>query len=192
MSKKPDPTTNNKELLITRVIIENFPSRVEIYQKLDTFIANNNFKKDYTGDNKDSIIIFKFKNPDVAFEFVKFLNLEKLKNPIYSKLKTNIAIDTKKDQSFKSPSPQRTAPPGKNKNTKDNASPEKNILNTDSQSHRNIKNKNLVKSTSDTREYTDHDSVIYDYSSILPRVNNILIIILIIFIGEKSKKLHSI
>jgi hypothetical protein len=175
MSKKTDAIIN-KELLITRVIIENFPSRVEIYQKLDTFIANNNFKKDYTGDNKDSVIIFKFKNPDVAFEFVKFLNLEKLKNPIYSKLKTNIAIDTKKDKIAKSPSPQRTAPLSKNKNIKENASPEKNILNTDSQSHRNKKSNNLIKSTSDAREYTENDSVLYDYSSILPRVNNINIL----------------
>jgi hypothetical protein len=186
MSKKTDPA--NQDLLITRVIIENFPSRVEIYQKLDTFIANNNYKKDYTGDNKDSIIVFKFKNPDVAFEFVKYLNMEKLKNPIYSKLKTNIAIDAKKDPNpKKSPSDHKN--PGKNKSSKDNSfSHEKNVLNTDvSQSQRNKKSNNLIKSHANTRDLMDNDPDANDYSLKLPRVKK-----LINFRVEVSVALHLI
>ena len=187
MSKKTDAA--NKDLLITRVILENFPSRVEIYQKLDTFIANNNYKKDYTGDNKDSVIVFKFKNPDVAFEFVKYLNMEKLKNPIYSKLKTNIAIDAKKDPNpKKSPSDHKN--PGKNaKSSKDNSfSHEKNVLNTDvSQSQRNKKGNNLIKSQANARDLMDNEPDANDYSLKLPRVKN-----LINFRVEVSVALHLI
>ena len=95
MSKKTDSSKN--EMFISRVIVENFPSRVELYQKLDKFISENNYPRDFTTDNKDNIVHFIFKNPDTAFEFVKYLNMEKMKNPLYAKLKTNIAVDAKKD-----------------------------------------------------------------------------------------------
>ena len=123
MSKKLE--LPKQDLFITRVIVENFPSRVELYQKLDKFITENNFTKDYTADNKDNIVQFIFKNPDYAFEFVKFLNLEKIKNPLYSKLKTNILVDTKKESKPKS----LISPKNVKKNLKENSA-EKEVLNT--------------------------------------------------------------
>ncbi len=57
MSKK---TEND---MITKVIIENFPSRTELYGLLDKFLEINNYTKDYVSDNKDLIIVFSFKNP---------------------------------------------------------------------------------------------------------------------------------
>lgn len=54
---------NPKELFQSRVIVELFPSRVELYQLLDKFIQNNNYDKDYTSDNRDNIVHFMFKNP---------------------------------------------------------------------------------------------------------------------------------
>ena len=99
MSKKTEQPT--QELFVTRVIVESFPSRVELYQKLDKFISDNNYPKDFSADNKDNIVQFIFKNPDHAFEFVKYLNIEKIKNPIYAKLKTNILVDTKREAYYK-------------------------------------------------------------------------------------------
>lgn len=48
---------------ITKASVEFFPSRVELYSFLDNFIEKNGLKKDYTSDNKDSMIVFSFKNP---------------------------------------------------------------------------------------------------------------------------------
>ena len=49
--------------LITKVSIEHFPSRAELYSLLDIFLAKHNLSKDYTAENKDNLIIFYFKNP---------------------------------------------------------------------------------------------------------------------------------
>lgn len=59
--------SENKNL-ISKVIVENFPSRVELYEILDRFLLSNNYSKDYHSDNKDSSIHFSFKNP-VSFNF---------------------------------------------------------------------------------------------------------------------------
>ena len=142
MSKKSE--IQSQELFVTRVIVENFPSRVELYQKLDKFISDNNYAKDFTADNKDNIVQFIFKNPDHAFEFVKCLNIEKIKNPIYAKLKTNILVDTKKDTHAKKPSIT-------SKNKKNMTSPEKEILNTSVNNRRSpkeIKQKYIEKVSS--------------------------------------------
>jgi hypothetical protein len=48
---------------ITKVSVEQFPSRVELYSFLDSFLEKNDYKKDYTSENKDNLIIFSFKNP---------------------------------------------------------------------------------------------------------------------------------
>jgi hypothetical protein len=33
----------------------------------------------------------------VAYEFIKLLNSEKMNNPLYSKIKTNLLLDSKKE-----------------------------------------------------------------------------------------------
>lgn len=45
------------------VRIENFPSRVEIYQFLDKFLLDKKSPKDYNSDNKDNIVTFSFTDP---------------------------------------------------------------------------------------------------------------------------------
>jgi hypothetical protein len=55
MSKIP----NNLRSVIR---IENFPSRIELFELLDKYLSQNNIVKDYTTDNKDNIISFQFKN----------------------------------------------------------------------------------------------------------------------------------
>ncbi len=57
----PDKSTKNE--MITKVFVENFPSRIEIFTLLDNYLQKNGYKKDYTSDNKDNKIIFAFKNP---------------------------------------------------------------------------------------------------------------------------------
>ncbi len=86
-----------KEIFISTLIVENFPSRVELFQKLDNFLSENKYPKDYKSNNKDNAIYFVFKNPDVCFNFVKMINIEKVRNPIYSKIKTNVVVDVKKE-----------------------------------------------------------------------------------------------
>jgi hypothetical protein len=139
MAKKSE--VQSQELFVSRVIVENFPSRVELYQILDKFISDNKYAKDYTADNKDNIVQFIFKNPDHAFEFVKHLNMEKMKNPIYSKLKTNILVDTKKDSK---PKKLTIPPPKKNLKLKDQ-SVDKEVLNTSLNRSKEVKKRTIEK-----------------------------------------------
>ncbi len=63
ISNKMSNTNSKEPEYITKVSVEQFPSRVELYSFLDSFLEKNNFKKDYTSENKDNLIIFSFKNP---------------------------------------------------------------------------------------------------------------------------------
>ena len=192
MSKKTD--SNKNEMFISRVIVENFPSRVELYQKLDNFISENNYPRDFTTDNKDNIVHFIFKNPDTAFEFVKYLNMEKMRNPLYAKLKTNIAVDAKKDlmkkkhlnnlsnlninvnSSINLSSPKVMQDKSQSQNTLKYNSQDKNADSSGdgylSRKNRNINsllNKN--KSQPNAKENYENNYENYDYSTHMPRVN---------------------
>mgnify|MGYP000997776219 CR=1 FL=1 len=51
--------SNNMKSIVK---IENFPSRIEIFDLLDKYLSQNNLSKEYTSDNKDNTISFQFKN----------------------------------------------------------------------------------------------------------------------------------
>ena len=57
-------------LMKSIVKIENFPSRIEIFDMLDKFLLEQNIEKNYTSDNKDNTISFQFKN-SVIFNKIK-------------------------------------------------------------------------------------------------------------------------
>lgn len=200
MAKKLEPS-NSQEMFITRVVVENFPSRVELFQKLDNFVKENKLPRDFSTDNKDSIVYFIFKNPDTAFEFVKFLNMEKLTNPLYAKLKTNIVVDAKKDLTNKKKnlpssklnintnlmnSASVSVIPQTHKNSNfiknklsaiDNSSPKVKANNLSSIS--NIKNQISIKEPENLIENSD-------YSLHMPRVNFLLIL------GKKFEMFNSL
>lgn len=58
---------------ITKVCIENFPSRTEIYELLSRFLNQNKMENDVASDNKDLVIIFSFKNPVIKNKYNPFL-----------------------------------------------------------------------------------------------------------------------
>jgi hypothetical protein len=62
-----NPKEKEKDLFICKLIVKNFPSRIELYQMLDNFITKHNYVKDYKADNNDTSVQFRFNNP------VKFL-----------------------------------------------------------------------------------------------------------------------
>lgn len=159
------PTT---EVFRSRVMVEHFPSRVELYELLNKFITSNNYTKDYTCDNKDNCVNFTFKNPDISFEFIKMLNLEKLKNPLYIKLKTSLLIDANKEAK------KNTKPKAKLVISTTN-SPDKNLSSSHKAKKDNIVAKSLGtldlkylnRSNSSSRiMYSDEN----DYTPTMPRV----------------------
>ena len=92
------------------VKIENFPSRIEIFQFLDKFLLEKNLSKDYISDNKDNLVTFSFNNPvnyyikkDLAYEFIKILNIEKSNNPLYKKIKTSLIVEAQYKEKWISP-----------------------------------------------------------------------------------------
>jgi len=46
--------------------------------------------------NTTSGIAVTFKNPDLAYDFMKYINIEKINNPLYSKIHTNLELEAKK------------------------------------------------------------------------------------------------
>jgi len=92
------------------VSIEYFPSRAEVYSMLDNFLESNHIKKEYESNNKGTGIEITFHNPDIAYEFVKFINFEKINNPLYKKVKTNLKIEQHKSSSFNSKSNNNISP----------------------------------------------------------------------------------
>lgn len=56
-------TTVRKVEMITKVVLEGFPSRSEVLTLLDVFLSENNYPADYNVNNKDSILIIMFKKP---------------------------------------------------------------------------------------------------------------------------------
>lgn len=87
-NKEPiqQPTTLSCELKI-----ENFPTRNELMQIVNDILTNNNINSDsYKCSNASNRVSYIFKDSELAFKIVKELNIIKIKNPLYSKLKINI------------------------------------------------------------------------------------------------------
>ncbi len=55
--------TNRKVEMITKVLLEGFPSRNEVLTLLDSFLAEQNYPADYNVNNKDSLLVIMFKKP---------------------------------------------------------------------------------------------------------------------------------
>ena len=83
-----------------KVIIENFPSRTEIYSVIDDFMQSNAIPDtDYGVENKTSIIEVSFKLSDFMFKLMRYIKNIKSNNPIYSKLRSNLEIEDKQKNS---------------------------------------------------------------------------------------------
>ena len=91
-----------KENFRNKILIENFPTRAEIYTLLTGFTETNNILLEYTTVNRTKSIEISFKNTvrtlftkENANQFLELLNKLKLINPLYSKLKAFfISIDS--------------------------------------------------------------------------------------------------
>jgi len=79
-----------------KVIVDNFPSRPEFYSILEKFVDSKHAQGDCSQKTTATGVEISFKNPDLAYDFLKHINLEKVKNPLYSKIRTNLVLDVKK------------------------------------------------------------------------------------------------
>jgi hypothetical protein len=53
--------------MLTKVTIEGFPSRTELFLLLDNFLSEEVESKEYSTENKDSSVIFIFKDSVFIF-----------------------------------------------------------------------------------------------------------------------------
>ncbi len=85
----------NSGKLKNTIIVENFPSSVELYNLLNTFLDKKGYSSNYEAELRGSKLIqFSFGDSDIAYEFMKQLNYEKMTSPLYSKVKTTLLLDT--------------------------------------------------------------------------------------------------
>jgi len=57
------PTLKSIQEYITKLQVENFPSRAELLNFLDAFLLKKDVKNEYTSEHKDNMIIINFNNP---------------------------------------------------------------------------------------------------------------------------------
>ena len=92
---------NTTNQFLQKIIIENHPSTEDLMYLLDNFLIENNYPIDFITENESNKIIITFNQENVAFNFTKKLNLEKIKNPLYSV--TNITLTLVKNENFSPP-----------------------------------------------------------------------------------------
>ena len=78
------------------VLIENFPSRTEVYELVDNYLKENGYPSNYKSRNKDNLITFYFFEENAALGLVKWFNIEKIKNKIYHNLICKFTIEKRK------------------------------------------------------------------------------------------------
>jgi len=112
LRKKENNFSNSNELIykqylnttnqfVQKIIIENHPSTEDLMYILDNFLTENNYPIDFITENESNKIIITFNQENVAFNFTKKLNLEKIKNPAYAV--TKITLTLVKNENFKTP-----------------------------------------------------------------------------------------
>ena len=92
---------NTTNQFLQKIIIENHPSTEDLMYLLDNFLIENNYPIDFITDNEPNKISITFNDENIAFNFTKKLNLEKIKNPLYSV--TNITLTLVKNENFSPP-----------------------------------------------------------------------------------------
>ena len=58
---------NPSENFLSKVEVQGFPSRIELYSELDRFLEARQIKKNYTSNDKDCAAQIKFTNPVIIF-----------------------------------------------------------------------------------------------------------------------------
>lgn len=61
-SPKNEIVKEEIEVILTKVTIECFPSRTELFLLLETFLSDETSNKEYSTENKDNAVIFTFKD----------------------------------------------------------------------------------------------------------------------------------
>ena len=84
-----------------KLIIQNHPSTENILYTLEHFLSENDYETDYLTDNEPNKLIILFYNDEIAYNFTKELNIEKIKNPAYSEI--NISLSIIQNENYKPP-----------------------------------------------------------------------------------------
>ena len=92
---------NSTSQFAQKLIIQNHPSTENILYTLEHFLSENDYETDYLTDNEPNKLIILFYNDEIAYNFTKELNIEKIKNPAYSEI--NISLSIIQNENYKPP-----------------------------------------------------------------------------------------
>ena len=98
---KKENYLNSTSQFVQKLIIQNHPSTENILYTLEHFLSENDYETDYVTDNEQNKLIILFYNDEIAYNFTKELNIEKIKNPAYSEI--NITLSIIKNENYKPP-----------------------------------------------------------------------------------------
>lgn len=89
-------TTSTLKPVIT---IENFPSRTEVISILNAFLKEHGASNEkYTSSNRSNILEITLTSDDLAYAFVKRMNLEKCSNSLYKNVKCSLGFKVQSKQ----------------------------------------------------------------------------------------------
>lgn len=97
--KRKDPISKTtqqidiKKVILTKLVLSNYPSRQELFMLIDKFLDERKLPKAYQTDIKGASLVIMFEDGDVTFRFMKFLNNYKLTNSLYTNLQTKMVND---------------------------------------------------------------------------------------------------
>jgi hypothetical protein len=99
-------TTSTLKPVIT---IENFPSRTEVMSILNAFLKEHNASNEkYTSSNKSNIIEITLNSDDLAYAFVKRMNIEKCSNTLYKNIKCSLGFKAQNKHKISSTTTKRS------------------------------------------------------------------------------------
>ena len=98
---KKENYLNSTSQFAQKLIIQNHPSTENILYTLEHFLSENDYETDYVTDNEQNKLIILFYNDEIAYNFTKELNIEKIKNPAYSDI--NITLSIMLNENYKPP-----------------------------------------------------------------------------------------
>lgn len=80
---------------MSTVIVDEVKSIPDLMELIKKFLSEKNYPNDYKYKVKGQSVEFLFATMDIAYDFIKFFNIEKFKNEVYKKSTARMVMQTK-------------------------------------------------------------------------------------------------
>ena len=155
-NNNPYNTSNSSNRI--QISIENFTSRNEVFNCIDTYLENLDKEHPYIADNKEKRILFTFKDSDLAFKVFTYLNTTRMDN----QMKVNINFIKSYDDKFnKFNCSYNTS----SKQQEENGSSSNYNNSNHSYSYNDVRSKKIIGNSNSSNKFNSNRSLNNNYSN---------------------------